>query len=624
MKPSNRIEVLISIFFIIAIFILYWQSFKHDFVFIDDNAYVTDNPNVKSGLSVHNIKWAFTTFSAEFWHPLTWLSLMVDTQLFGVIPGGYLFTNILLHIFNSIFLFFIFNNMTGAIWRSAFATALFALHPLHVESVAWISMRKDVLSTFFAILTIWSYNRFVNDSKKANYLLTMSFFIAGLMAKPMFVTLPFVLILIDLWPLHRCRLLLRGEKIELSLLLIFWKKIPLFLISAIFVVITYHAQNIGGGIVPLEDLSLSDRIGNAIISYSRYIGKMLWPKDLAFFYPLDLDLPLTYVILSLTLLISMTVLAVMLFRHHSYLIAGWLWYLITLLPVIGIIKIGDFAMADRYTYFPLIGLSIIISWGIPTLTNNWKFSRPLLISSAVLCTISLSFISYRQIGTWKDSTALFKNAISSTERNFLAHWGIAHVLAGEGKMKEAAMHFQKAVLIKPEKPIFHNDLGRTLIVLGEFEEAASSFKQAIKKRPKYTEAYYYQGLAMTALYRYLDAIDSLSKAIQLHQDDQKISKTISCPDIDSLNMKPLTLKNKEEIYHTIGQYEKVLYFNPHCPLARQHLAHLYVILGKYEYALSLFKIKISTDWLKKAAEKGFQRWDLARNSFSQDQSFGKK
>ncbi len=608
MNPSRRFDLFICIALIFATFAIYWQLSTHDFVIIDDPVYVSNNEYVKKGLTIQSVKWSFTTFFAEFWHPLTWISLMLDTQLYGVMSGGYLFTNLLFHTLNSILLFFVFRKMTGAIWQSAFVAALFALHPLHVESVAWIAMRKDVLSTFFAFLAILSYIFYLDNLKKAKYFFMIFFFILGLMAKPMIVTLPFVLILIDFWPIKRLQLSTEDRINTLLIKRSFFEKIPLFLIALVISIVTYYAQKTGGGVVPLKAVSLSGRIANAVVSYTGYIEKMVWPNQLAVFYPFNADLPVSHVGLSLIVFLLISYFAVKLYKQYPYIIFGWLWYLGTLFPVIGLVKIGDFSMADRYTYVPLIGLFTAISWGIPSLLKNWKFKKIGLILGVGMIFTLLSFVTFKQVGYWKDSVTLFRHAIHVTENNYLAHWGLGNALSRNEKIDEAIEHFKEAAHIKPKRVDFHNDLGRALAQSGRFEESISSSKQAIKLKPDYANAYFYLGLAMVGLGRYDKALDNFFEAFRLWKGGPDTINPLVSKEIDFLYKQALKLEEEGKIELAISQYVKLLHLDPYWHPATYRLARLYIEKGKYQNALSLFEIKISPEWLKTAAEKGYSNW----------------
>jgi hypothetical protein len=416
---KTRHDILVCLFLAIAITAVYWQVGNHEFVNYDDDKYVYDNQYVKSGLTSEGIKWAFTATHASNWHPLTWLSHMADCQIYGLNPKGHHLTSVFFHILNSILLFLIFRRMTGALWKSAFVAALFALHPLHVESVAWVAERKDVLSTFFWMLTVGSYVWYVERRGTGRYLLALLFFSLGLMAKPMLVTLPFVLLLLDYWPLgrfqvkkpdtvqrtdekppkdtkrkkkkfpkhplknavHENKIITPNYQWSGALPLI-WEKIPFFLLVIGSSIVTFYAQQSGGAVRSFDVLPFTVRIFNAFVSYVSYIGKMLWPLNLAVLYPY-FGMPAWWKVAGAFFLLAfISFIAIRTVKQHPYFAIGWLWYLGTLVPVIGLVQVGIQSMADRYTYIPLIGIFIIIVWGISDLAARWQYRRIFLAISA--------------------------------------------------------------------------------------------------------------------------------------------------------------------------------------------------------------------------------------------------
>jgi hypothetical protein len=354
----------------------YMQVINIDFINYDDGLYVVENPHIKGNLTLENIIWAFSTGYAANWHPLTWLSHMLDFGVYGLNPMGHHWTNLQIHIANSILLFLFFKYLTGVLWRSAIVAALFAIHPLHVESVAWVAERKDVLCTFFWILSMWAYAGYVRHPQKKYYVLLIILFILGLMAKPMIVTLPFVLLLLDFWPLSRFQYMLHRQQIPIFKVIacLVREKIPLFILSAVSSLITFFVQQHGGAVSSIEYLPLMARVTNAIVSYTVYIGKMIWPLHLAVLYPLREWYPLQ-VMMSGLLLLVLSGLAILYRRRFPYLITGWFLYLGTLVPVIGLVQVGIQRMADRYTYVPLIGLFIIVAWGMTDILAKWRYQK---------------------------------------------------------------------------------------------------------------------------------------------------------------------------------------------------------------------------------------------------------
>lgn len=614
MIRTNRLELVICIFLVVATFAVYWQLSRHSFVNIDDNVYVTNNPYVKEGLKKESIIWAFTTTKAEFWHPVTWLSYMLDSQVFGVNPGGYLFTNLLLHVLNTLLLFRIFERMTGQIWQSGFIAAMFALHPLHVESVAWVAERKDVLSTFFWMMTMLSYSWYVERTGIKRYTVVLVFFIMGLMAKPMLVTLPFVLLLMDYWPFCRFkfRQLCYGNNSRKNLFNfhLVWEKIPLFIIAAATSIVAFLVQQSKGGLVSQDLCPFNDRIANVFVSYATYIWKMIWPLNLAVFYPYPSKLSVWQVMGSLFLLAAISVLAIRLAKRYPYFITGWLWYLGTLVPVIGIVKIGDFAIADRYTYVPLIGLFIIIVWGGTDLLKEWRYKAMGFGAIAMVIISILSVFTWLQIQHWANSITLFKHTINVTENNYFAHYGMGHALASQGKLKEAVEHFEEAVRIRPDKATLYNDLGRALAGQGEFKESISVFLRAVRMKPYYPNAHYNLGIAMVAQGMYNVAVEHFSEALRLNPNFIILQNNTVKNKLIGHFKQGNIYESRSELSKAIEQYKKVLSIQPEYLPALRKLAKVYSTEGEYDKALSLYKIEKSTDWLKEAVIKGYDGWVL--------------
>ncbi len=488
-----RRDTHVCLFLVIVTLAVYWQVGNHSFVNYDDNLYVYENPYVQAGLTIENIMWAFIATYAKNWHPLTWLSHMLDCQLYGINPGWHHLTNVILHIVNTLLLFLVLRKMTGAFWQSGFVAALFALHPLHVESVAWVSERKDVLSTFFWMLTMWSYAWYVQRpgyvERPGNnrYYLVLLFFFMGLMAKPMLVTLPFVLLLLDYWPLNRFQHGQSGgisdsEQRWLALRLI-WEKVPLLLLAAASSVMTFLAQQSGGALRSLNVVPLTVRVSNAIVSYVSYIGKMIWPRKLAVLYPHPGMLPGWQVAGACLLLVFISFLAVRNVRRYPYFAVGWFWYVGTLVPVIGLVQVGEQALADRYTYVPLIGLFIIIAWTVPDLLARWRYRNAGLATIAALLLLILMATTRSQVKYWANSTMLFEHALDVTADNHVAHNHLGLLLLKEGRVNEAFIRFSEAVRIKPEYAYAHNNLGLVLKEEGSLEKAICHFREALRINP---------------------------------------------------------------------------------------------------------------------------------------------
>ncbi len=414
------------------------------FVLLDDGLYVTANDQVRQGITREGLAWVWTANVANNWHPLTVLSHMLDVQIFGVRPAGHHLTSLLLHLANVLLLFEVLRRMTGAAWRSAAAAALFAVHPLHVESVAWVAERKDALSAFFWILAMSGYGRYVLRPSMGRYLAVVAAMILGLMAKPMVVTLPFVLLLLDVWPLGRLRFE-PGWGRRLGRLAV--EKLPLFGLSAAGSLITLRFQTTS--LADLEVVPWSLRIANAAVSYAAYLGNTLVPRNLAVFYPLQLEVSGGRAAGAFALIAILTALALWRIRKAPWLGVGWLWFLGTLVPVIGLVQVGRQAMADRYTYLPSIGLFLAVCWGLAELARNHAGRRAALGAASLAAILALAFVTRAQVGHWSTSVTLFRHAVEVTRNNYVAHVGLAKALMQEQNWTEAAEHYRAALVLRP-------------------------------------------------------------------------------------------------------------------------------------------------------------------------------
>jgi protein O-mannosyl-transferase len=530
LKPIHR-DIVISFFLVLVTTSVFWQVSSFEFVRYDDDKYVTENRHVQAGITKGGIAWAFLSVYANNWHPLTWLSHMLDYQLFAANPAGHHITNLLFHIINTILLFSILERMTGFPWRSAFVAVLFAIHPLHIESVAWVAERKDVLSTLFFMLTVLAYTRYVERPGIYRCLAIILFFALGLMSKPMLVTLPFVLLLLDFWPLSRLHLerpffdtdvsdskaVEDGHEKRTGKELII-EKIPLFIFSAASIYATLYAQ--WTGIAPIESLAFSKRISNALVSYISYMGKMIWPSDLAVFYPYPESIPLWQVGGAVLLLLLITVIAVRMRKRNPYVIVGWLWYLGMLVPVIGLVQVGYQSMADRYTYIPMIGLFITIAWIVPDLLARWRFNRVALPLLATCVIAALIIVSLFQIRYWQNSMSLFTRALSVTKNNFVMETNMGAALAEQGKFEEAIPHYQEALRIRPDDFDAHYNLANSLARQGKLEEAVSHYAAVLQKQPEAAAVHNNMGIALSQLGRADEAIVHFREAIRIKPNFQ--------------------------------------------------------------------------------------------------------
>jgi tetratricopeptide (TPR) repeat protein len=576
-KLASRLDLWICIGLLIAIFAVYAQVATHAFINFDDPIYVTENPQVRAGLTSDGVVWAFTTFHDSNWFPLTWLSHMLDVQLFGLDSGWHHLINVLLHALSTLLLFIVLRRITGARWPSAFVALVFAIHPLHVESVAWIAERKDVLSTLFWMLTLLAYSNYVRQPTRQRYLLTLFIFCLGLMAKPMLVTLPVVLILLDLWPLRR------GVRLV--------EKIPFFIASLASSVIAFVAHQQGGAVATLEVIPVASRIENALITYVVYILKTFWPTHLAIFYPYPLQSLIVPAILSAIALSVITVLVVLAYKQRPYLAVGWFWYVVTLLPVIGIIQTGSQARADRYTYIPMIGFTIALTWAAVDLLKPW---HRMLAALAAFAGLALLTLTWFQVATWRDDISLYRHAIAAVPGNYIAYYNLAsaleaqgqtdeaviqlreavrarpyyvparaelgQLLAAQGHTDEALQELQAAIRLRPDDPIAHYRLGSVLGSLGRANEAASEFAETVRLQPNNPDAHYNLALALAQQDHIADAAREFAATIGLRPDDADAHFNLG-----------ISLARLGQLDGAIQQFNETLRLRPDYAPARQAL-----------------------------------------------------
>lgn len=484
---TGRVALICVALFVVTLAV-FWQVGDHDFLNVDDNVYIVNNPYVAKGISGSNIVWAFTSVYASNWHPLTWISHMTDTQLYGMNPHGHHLTNVVIHAASTLLLFLLLFRLTGSPWQSSFVAALFALHPLHVESVAWVAERKDVLSAFFWFLTLHLYGKYVAERKVALYLLSLFSFVLGLMSKPMLVSLPVIMLLMDLWPLNRNCLKERGSRLShLSGILI--EKIPFLLCALFSAAITIYAQQKGGSIRALYDIPFGLRIENAIVAFVRYIAKTFWPHDLAILYPFPSSIPLWQVISSMLFLILVSAITIRAVRQYPFLAVGWFWFLITLVPVIGLVQVGSQAIADRYTYIPLTGLFIMAAWGVPALAKHLHYRQRILALIAGMVVLALATTTWHQLGYWQDNISLFRHTLQITSGNHFIHYNLAIALKANGDLDEAITEYQKALTIKPNYVDAHINLGIAFAIKGDLDAAIKAFQKALTISPYNVNAY---------------------------------------------------------------------------------------------------------------------------------------
>jgi Flp pilus assembly protein TadD len=558
---------------------LYWPATGYDFINYDDNLYVTENVHVQNGLSLANIKWAFLNPVADNWHPLTVLSHMLVCQKFGVNPWAHHLVNVLLHALNAVLVFLWLRLATGATWRSLLVAALFAIHPLRIQSVVWVSERKDVLSGFFALLTLIAYTchaqkvgrgrrQVAGDESAATspvtchpsvfYALALLFFAFGLMSKPMLVTLPFVLLLVDYWPLNRMRNAECGMRNFKMLLL---EKIPFLALAVLDCFITFVVQKRGGSLGVGGILPFDQRCANALVSYCRQMGKLFWPSDLAILYPLPGHWPLLTVLMAGGLLLGITVFFILKRRHHPFLLVGWLWFCGMLVPVVGIVQTGMQAMADRHTYLPSVGVFILVVWGAAEMTRPWRYRVLALSVVGSAAIISCIAVTQKQIGYWQDSETVFRHALAVTENNYIAHGNLGEALATKGQIDGAIRQFQEAIQIEPDYPDAQNNLGIALGGTGRLDEAIDHFQEAIRYRPNYVEAHHNLGVALGMKGRLDEAIIQYQIVVGFKPDDA-----------EAYNHLGIALASQGRLDEAIQQFRMAIHLRPDDADAQKNLA----------------------------------------------------
>lgn len=606
-KRSITVAVLLAV----VTAAIYSNVVSNDFAYYDDESYITANTHIQKGVSWTGIKWAFTSSGySDNWHPLTWVSHMLDVQLFGLNPAGHHFTNLFFHIIASVLLFGFLFSTTGSLWPSSFVAVLFALHPLHVESVAWVAERKDVLSAVFWFGTLWSYVYYTRCPNIKRYFLVFMLFALGLMAKPMLVSLPLLLLLIDYWPLERLTL----NRRSLGRLAV--EKLPLVLLSVASSIITIIAQH--GALGSLQQYTLLIRVSNAITSYCVYLGQVFWPMGLSVIYPYPLPQPIPTILRSL-LLTAITAVLIWTGRKKKYLITGWLWYVLSLVPVIGILQVGSQAHADRYTYIPLIGIFIIVAWGLYeiacTMDRLKKLVLNLVLSAVFICMV---FKTQEQIGYWKNGITLFTHGFEVTKGqvNENAYYNFGNLLMEAGRTDEAMVYYQKALEINPnhakshsnyalllsnrgrtDEAIFHylkalehgtdveahNNLGNLFAKMGRTDEAAFHFRKALEIKPNYGDAHYNFGFMLANMGRTDEAMVHFQKVLEINPADGGAHFSLG-----------LLLAEMGRTDMAIAHYQKALEINPDAVAPLQNLVFALVQKGQPTDAYSVIQKSLAS------------------------------
>ena len=551
MRKGN-FDVLIGLCFVLLILSIYGQVIHHDFIDFDDDIYVKSNRQVREGTTLDNLKWSigFNNEKQTYWHPLTWLSHMLDVNLFGLYAGGHLMTNVCLHIINTLLLFTILRRWSHNLWPAVMATAIFAVHPLCVETVAWVASRKNLLSSFFWLLTLQLYFNYTRNKRPVDYFGVLLSFCIGLMAKPMLVTLPFVLLLLDYWPLKRLESVKNENESHIPYIHLIVEKIPFLILALLSVVVSISSLNNHNTFMTQDAVPMELRIGNALVSYIVYIGKLLWPFELSVFYPFPGDIPIWQSISAFSLLAVISLYFTKKRKEKPYLIIGWLWYLGTLVPVIGLVQAGLWpAIADRFTYIPFIGLYIIISWSIFE-TGILERHRNRFLIVFTLLVIALTLRAGYQTAYWKNSKTLFKHAIELNDKNIIAHNNIGKSLINDGQPDQAVKHYRAALSVNPKYVSARKNLGTALAMLGEPNKAIYHLYEAIRLDPNRAETHYNLGNVLARLNQ-----------------------------------------NKEAVYH----YEKALSINPNYVEVYNNLGNLFADLGRIDEAVKSLSLALKID-----------------------------
>jgi Tfp pilus assembly protein PilF len=565
-SKHNLARLAVYVGLVVATLAVYWQVRGFEFVDYDDGMYVTANPHVQSRLTWDSVKWAFTAHDG-YWYPLTWLSHMLDWQLFGAYSGGHHLDSVLIHTIVTLLLFGWLAHATGAIGRSAFVAALFALHPLHVESVAWVAERKDVLYGLFWMLTLWAYVRYVERPDRVRYLILLASYAAGLMAKPMVVTLPLVLVLLDIWPLGRLNVQRSGDIFGWRAAGLWREKIPLFALAGASCIATWWTQYQLGAVVSVQKVGIGLRLTNALISYCRYLGKAIWPANLSVLYPYAREWPLSQTTLAVIALLVVSILAVRQLRSRPYLAVGWFWYLGTLVPVIGIVQVGSTGLADRYTYIPLCGVFISVAWLGHDLARGSRTARFTLSAVGVAIVVACAAVTWQQLHYWRNSVALFERALAVTEDNYMPHYHLGLVLAKQGKLDEAVAQFRQAERLEPDYAPIHYNLGLALALQSKYPEAIAEYSLAVRAdsallvaRQGMFQARVAEGIRLAQRGEYAEAGAQFSEALRIDPRSANAHYDLGA-----------ALARQGKLGDAISHFEEAVRLDPNLAIARQAL-----------------------------------------------------
>jgi tetratricopeptide (TPR) repeat protein len=619
---------------VLATLTVYWQVHTHEFINFDDPIYITENYYVRQGLTADSFRWAFSLEEKRqtYWHPLTWLSHMLDVRIHGLAAGRHLLTNVFIHIGNALLLFYILRRMTDSWWPGVLLTLLFALHPLNVEAVAWVTERKSVLSAFFWMLSLLAYHRYTLRPNPGRYLLVLLAFSLGLMSKPMLVTLPLVFVLLDFWPLGRLGFQkTNGRRLRSRILYLTAEKIPFLLLSAGSIWVSTLSLQRHDNFISLTAVPLGVRIGNALAAYVGYIKKMILPYNLSVFYPYPKMVPVWQLVAPVLILAGVTAVVIRYYRSKPYLLVGWLWYLGTLAPVLGLVQAGLWpAMADRFVYIPMIGLGLLVVWSAGEFAGQNRFKTP-GAAVAVVVMLSLMAASSLQVGHWKNSISLFEQALRANGNNALAHNNLGVALRKQGRIGAAIAHYDAALDLKPDYPAAHHNLALALMRVGQIDEAIGHLKQALKLDPDFKPAHKSLQTALAARQARTRKIAAVQAALE------------QTPDNPELHFRLGNLYDQAgDRAGAITHYHRALKIRPDFSQVLNNLAIVHVVNGDYDKALFVLKRMVSLkprdpgvhyliasvlarqnkvdeciDWLQSAIRNGFKD----RNRILTDKNF---
>lgn len=610
-----RIGYVVILIFLLCI--IYGQLYNHEFLNLDDHIYVTENQQVINGLSLAGIGWAFSTFHAEFWHPLTWISLMLDTTIHGVVPAGYLLSNAILHLCNSFLVFWLLYSSTDKIHRSWLVALLFCVHPLHVESVAWISDRKDILCALYWLASLIAYVRFCRTRGKRDYLFSLVMAACAMLAKPMAMTIPLLMVLLDYWPLQRIGWIESSEvrKGWRDRFVLFTEKLPFLVLSFICGIVAIVAQSAGDGVISYLEYPIAARITNVFAALFDYLRKTLVPSDLAIFYPFSEQPEPAKIIAGVIMFVCSVGISLALRKNYRYAAWGWLWFLIALMPVIGVFKVGDFSIADRYMYMPMLGLLVIVVWGTADFLSSQHVSKVIPIGTAVLVVLVFTTVSFLQVSYWQNSESLYRRTIAVYPESYMAHFGLAKDLAQKGNQEEALYHFDRAADLAPERVLFRATSARYMAYNGRLDDALTEVKRGLSVIPNSATLNYLQGIMSAERENASAAVNSLIHALLILAEKTtslEESKWISSEDTRDFRIS--YLKTLRAIYSSEDRatMEAVLASDPSNLPVRIFIAMQLIAHGsdqdQAQDALEYLYVGQEQSWFRTAYSKGIEWW----------------